>query len=47
MAFTRSGVRLPLAPPTFAAFGRFGWQANLREGIAANSNREGREGCPS
>jgi hypothetical protein len=20
---------------------------NLREGIAANSNREGREGCPS
>jgi hypothetical protein len=27
MAFTRSAVRSRLAPPTFADFGRFGWQA--------------------
>src|SRR5215471_14817429 len=31
MAFKRSGVRLPLAPPAFAPYGGYGWQASLRE----------------
>src|SRR5262245_2920048 len=31
MAFTRSGVRLPLAPPASAAFGRRCWQFGLND----------------